>query len=63
MVFAYKATNKVLNARQTDVLNSAFVLLFGFSAKLNICASDPALRQVPNCYPQRNTNQRFSLFE
>lgn len=40
--------NKGLNARQAEVLNSAFVLLFGFSTKLNICAFNPALRQAPN---------------
>jgi hypothetical protein len=44
------AGNKGLNARQAEVLNSAFVLLFGFSTKLNICASNPALRQAPNRY-------------
>ncbi|WP_276975860.1 hypothetical protein [Flavobacterium filum] len=42
--------NKGLNARQADVLNSTFVLLFDFSAKLNICTSNPALRQAPNRY-------------
>ncbi len=41
------ATNKGLNARQAEVLNSTFVILFGFCAKLNICASNPALRQAP----------------
>lgn len=41
------AANKGLNARQAEVLNSAFVLLFGFSAKLNLRASSPALRQAP----------------
>jgi hypothetical protein len=40
--------NRGLNARQAEVLNSAFVLLFGFSTKLNICASNPALRQAPD---------------
>ena len=42
------AHNKGLNARQADVVNSTFVLLFDFGAKLNICASIPALRQAPN---------------
>lgn len=44
------AANKGLNARQAEMLNSTFVLLFGFSAKLNICAYNPALRQAPNRY-------------
>lgn len=44
------AGNKGLNARQAEVLNSAFVILFGFGANLNICASNPALRQAPNRY-------------
>ena len=43
-----RTANKGLNARQAEVLNSAFVLLFGICAKLNICASNPALRQAPN---------------
>ncbi len=42
------ATNKGLNARQVEVLNSAFVLIFGFGPKLNICTINPALRQAPN---------------
>ena len=42
------AGNMGLNARQAEVLNSAFVILFGFGAKLNFCASNPALRQAQN---------------
>ncbi len=42
--------NKGLNARQAEVLNSAYVLLIGFDAKLNICAFNPALRQAQNRY-------------
>lgn len=42
------ACNWGLNARQAEVLYSPFVLLFGFCAKLKICASNPALRQAPN---------------
>lgn len=48
----WAAANMGLNARQAEVLNSAFVLLFGFSAKLNVCASNPALRQAQNRYLQ-----------
>jgi len=40
--------NKGLNAMGADVLNSTFVLLLNFGAKLNICASNPPLRQAPN---------------
>jgi len=39
--------NKGLNAMGAEVLNSAFVLLFGICAKLNICTSNPPLRQAP----------------
>ena len=46
----WAAANMGLNARQAKVLNSAFELLFGFSANLNICASNPALRQAQNRY-------------
>jgi len=42
--------NKGLNAMGADVLNSTFVLLFGICTKLNICASNPPLRQAPNRY-------------
>lgn len=50
------AANRGLNARQAEGLNSAFVPLFGFSAKLNICAFNPALRQAPKRWwlPQEN---------
>ncbi len=44
------AGNKGLNARQAEVLNSAFVFLFGFCGNLNFCAFNPALRQAPNRY-------------
>ncbi len=40
--------NKGLNAMGAEVVNSTFVLLFGFGAKLNICTSKPQLRQAPN---------------
>lgn len=40
--------NKGLNAMQTEVLNSAFVLQFSIKTKLNICIPNPALRQAPN---------------
>jgi len=42
-----RTDNMGLNARQGVVLNSTFILLFGFCAKLNICTSNPALRQAP----------------
>lgn len=42
--------NKGLNAMGADVLNSTFVFLFNICAKLNICASNPPLRQAPNRY-------------
>jgi hypothetical protein len=42
--------NRGLNAMGAEVLNSTFVLLFGISAKLNICASNPPLRQAPKRY-------------
>lgn len=48
--------NKGLNARQAEVLNSTFVLLFGFCAKLKICASNPAQRQAPNRWLQLLTH-------
>jgi len=44
------AGNKGLNARQTEVLNSVFVLLSNFCSNFNICTSNPALRQAPNRY-------------
>jgi hypothetical protein len=44
------ATNKGLNARQADVLNSTFGILFGICTKLNIRTSNPALRQARNRY-------------
>jgi hypothetical protein len=37
-----------LNARQSEVLNLAFVLLFGVGAEFNFCAFNPALRQTRN---------------
>jgi hypothetical protein len=40
------AANTGLNAMGAEVLNSTFVLLFGINAKLNICASNPPLRQA-----------------
>lgn len=39
--------NKGLNAMGAEVLNSTFVLLLSFCNKLNICASNPPLRQAP----------------
>ena len=42
--------NRGLNAMGAEVLNSTFVLLLNFCAKLNICASNPPLRQAPNRY-------------
>ncbi len=36
------AINKRLNAREAEVLYSAFVLLLGFCARLNFCAFNPA---------------------
>ncbi len=42
--------NKGLNAMGAYVLNSTFVLLLNFCAKLNICASNPPLRQAPKRY-------------
>jgi hypothetical protein len=41
------STNRGLNARQADVLNSTFVLSINFSNKLNNLLSIPALRQAP----------------
>ena len=46
------AGNKGLNAMGAEVVNSTFVLLFGICVKLNICASNPPLRQAPNRYAQ-----------
>lgn len=46
------AGNKGLNAMGAEVVNSTFVLLFGFCAKLIICSSNPPLRQAPNRYLQ-----------
>ena len=40
--------NRGLNAMGAEVLNSTFVLLLNFCGKLNICASNPPLRQAPN---------------
>lgn len=37
------AGNRGLNPMLAEVLSSAFVLLFGFGAKLNIYPSNPAL--------------------
>jgi len=42
--------NKGLNAMGADVLNSTFVLLLSFCGLLNICTSNPPLRQAPNRY-------------
>lgn len=47
-----RTANKGLNARQADALNLAFIRLFGFSAKLNICTSNHALGQAPKHCPQ-----------
>jgi hypothetical protein len=44
------ATNRGLNARQPEVLNSTFVLLMSICGLLNICTSNPALRQAPKRY-------------
>ena len=44
------AYNRGLNARQAEVLNSAFVLLFSICGLLNICTSNPVLRQAPKRY-------------
>ena len=41
------AGNRGLNAMGADVVNSTFVLLLNFCAKLNICAFNPPLRQAP----------------
>ena len=48
----WAAANMGLNARQAEVLNSAFVLLLSFCGLTNICASNPALRQAQNRYAQ-----------
>jgi hypothetical protein len=40
--------NMGLNASQADVLNSTFVLPIGFSNKVSIVLSSPALRQAPS---------------
>lgn len=42
------AGNKGLNAMGAEVVNSTFVHLLNFCAKLSICASNPPLRQAPN---------------
>lgn len=52
------AGNKGLNARQAEVQTSTFVLLFNVCANLNICASNPALRQAQNRYRSGKTNDR-----
>lgn len=44
--------NRGLNAMGAEVVNSTFVLLSNFCAKLNICAFNPPLRQAPNRYSQ-----------
>ena len=46
------ATNKGLNAMGAEVVNSTFVLLLNFYGLLNICASNPPLRQAPDRYKQ-----------
>ena len=40
------ARNKGMNARQAELLNSTFVLLFGLCSKLNIFTFIPAIRQA-----------------
>jgi len=40
--------NKGLNAMGAEVVNSTFVILLSFCGKLNICASNPPLRQALN---------------
>jgi hypothetical protein len=40
--------NRGLNAMGAEVVNSTFVLLLNFCDLLNICASNPPLRQAPN---------------
>ena len=42
------AYNRGLNAMGAEVLNSTFVLLLNFCGLLNLCASNPPLRQAPN---------------
>ncbi len=39
--------NRGLNAMGAEVVNSTIVLLLNFCDKLNICASNPPLRQAP----------------
>jgi hypothetical protein len=44
--------NRGLNAMGAEVVNSIIVLLLHFCDKLNICASNPPLRQAPKRYKQ-----------
>jgi hypothetical protein len=41
------AGNRGLNAMGAEVVTSTFVLLLSFCGLLNICASNPPLRQAP----------------
>jgi len=50
--------NKGLNAMGAEVVNSTFVLLFGICVKLNICASNPPLRQAPNRFKTIKEQQK-----
>ncbi len=45
-----RTANKGLNAMGADAVNSTFVLLLNFCGLLNICASNPPLRQAPKRY-------------
>lgn len=50
MTIRRAAGNRGLNAMGAEVVNSTFVLLFNFCAKLKLCAFNPPLRQAPNRY-------------
>jgi hypothetical protein len=52
--------NRGLNAMGAEVLNSTFVLLLSFCGKLNICASNPPLRQAPKRW-LRNVQDYFQI--
>ena len=43
-----RTANRGLNAMGAEVVNSTFVLLLSLCSKLNICTSNPPLRQAPN---------------
>jgi len=54
--------NKGLNAMGAKVLNSTFLPLLSFCGKLNICASNPPLRQAPNRQTVKKPQKVFVIW-